>query len=369
MRRTYSVLLFAMVTTAFEPGLPGTQPLRAEDKKTEIPSTPNEKSTDRPASDDRASPASQSDSKSTKAVEDPLTSSDAASKSDLEVRSVGESFVKALSAAKAEEAAEFFTESAEYVDERGEVFEGRSTIRDLLAEMFADDENGSLEFSTTSVRFIGPGLAVEDGYTLFVPTEMPGDDDESGIVGRYTTVYTRIDGKWQIASLRKQPFKTSRRHRSELEQLSWLQGDWIDESDESIVLFSCEPSERGNFLLRKFVIHVEGQEIMNGTQRIGWDPLTGKLKTWIFDSEGGYAEGYWYRDDDCWKLKATGVTAEGEPASSTSIYTCVNNDTIIWQSVDHEVSGVKLPDSDPVTIVRRAPTPDMANSAAHTDSK
>src|SRR5438270_9840159 len=28
-----------------------------------------------------------------------------------------------------------------------------------------------------------------------------------------------------------------------------------------------------------------------GTQRIGYDPLTGHLKAWIFDSAGGYADG------------------------------------------------------------------------------
>jgi hypothetical protein len=96
---------------------------------------------------------------------------------------------------------------------------------------------------------------------------------------------------------------------------------------------------------------------MSGTQRIGWDPLTGKLRGWIFDSEGAYAEGLWHRDGDSWVLKATGVTADGQAASSTSIYKRINDHTMTWQSVDSEVAGVQVPDSEVFTIVRQAPIP------------
>ena len=34
-----------------------------------------------------------------------------------------------------------------------------------------------------------------------------------------------------------------------------------------------------------------GMPVLSGTQRIGWDPLNRQFKTWIFDSEGGHAEG------------------------------------------------------------------------------
>ena len=124
------------------------------------------------------------------------------------------------------------------------------------------------------------------------------------------------------------------------------------------MIFKCEAVDDGNFLIRKFAIQIAGQEAMSGTQRIGWDPLTGKLKSWVFDSDGGYAEGVWHRDDDRWVLKSFGVTAGGQPASSTTIYTLVNDDTMTWQSVDHEIAGVEIPDSEVVTIVRRAPTPE-----------
>ena len=89
---------------------------------------------------------------------------------------------------------------------------------------------------------------------------------------------------------------------------------------------SCQAVDNGNFLLRQFTVKIAGQEAMSGTQRIGWDPVTGKLRAWIFDSEGGYGEGTWHRDGDSWVLKTTGVTADGQTASGTSIYTLVSDD-------------------------------------------
>ena len=307
--------------------------------------------------------------RSTTADEQSEQREEAASEEEMDIRSAGESFLKAFCAANADGVAAHFTPSAEYVDEHGKVFEGREAIACLMNAVFEQNDGCLLELHTDSIRMVNPGLAIEDGSTLLTPASDQGDGDETCTIGGYMMVHVKIEGKWLIASLRESPTSTKRSHRSQLRQLSWLQGDWVDESDESVVLFSCELTDRGNFLVRKFVIHVEGQETMNGTQRIGWDPLTGKLKSWIFDSEGGYAEGYWYRDDDTWMLKATGVTADGEPASSTSVYTLVNHDTIIWQSIDHEVGGIKLPDTEVVTIVRRAPTPDMADSTSHTESQ
>jgi hypothetical protein len=64
-------------------------------------------------------------------------------------------------------------------------------------------------------------------------------------------------------------------------------------------------------------------------------------------------------------LKCTGVTADGQATSSTSIYTFVNPHTMTWQMVHHEIAGVQLPDSEVVTIVRQAPAPSPAIAADH----
>lgn len=271
------------------------------------------------------------------------------------IRKSDDSFVKAYGQGNAKSVAAHFTADAEYVDELGNVFQGREAIEESLAEFFAENPGCKLEMNIDTIRFISPGVAVEDGSTTITRPESP-----ASVESRYTTLHVKTDGKWLAASVRDHAPKDRRQHRAQLQQLEWLVGDWVDEGDDSIINFSCQSVNNGNFLLRKFTILIAGQEAMSGTQRIGWDPLTGKLRAWIFDSEGGYSEGLWHRDGENWVLKCIGVTADGQTASSTSIYTFVNDHTMTWQSVDHEIAGVQQPDSEEFTIVRQAPAPSPA---------
>jgi uncharacterized protein (TIGR02246 family) len=270
------------------------------------------------------------------------------------IRQADDAFVKAYEQGDAKSIAALFTVDAEYVDESGNVFQGREAIEQSLTEFFTENPNCKLEMNIDTIRFIGPGIAVEDGSTTVTRSESAASIDS-----HYTTIYVQTDGKWLAASVRDRAPKDRREHRIQLQQLDWLLGDWVDEGDDSIVKFSCETVDNGNFLLRKFTILIAGQEAMSGTQRIGWDPTTGKLRAWIFDSEGGYGDGLWHRDGggENWILKTMGVTADGQTASSTSIYTFVNEHTMTWQSVDQEIAGVRQPDSEVFTIVRQAPTP------------
>lgn len=267
------------------------------------------------------------------------------------IRSTGDTFMKAYGDADVKAIAAHFTQDAEFIDEQGNIHQGRQAIETVMAACFAENPGQQIALNIDSIRFISPGVAVEDGTTTMTP------QDGEQVDSRYTAVHVKTNGKWLAASVREHAPADRRQHRARLQQLAWLQGDWVDESGDSVVIFSCTAVDGGNFLLRKFTIQIAGQEAMSGTQRIGWDPLIGKLRTWVFDSEGGHSEGLWHRDGDRWVLKSTGVTADGQAASGTCIYTFVNEHTMTWQSVDHEISGVQLPDSEIVTIVRRAPVP------------
>jgi len=272
------------------------------------------------------------------------------------IRKTGQSFVEAYDRGDASAIAALFTADAEYIDATGNVSQGREAIADVFKECFASKAGGQMEIHIHSIRFLSPTVAIEDGMTAVTFDE---DDEPSDI--SYSAIHVKADGAWLTASVRERAPKDRRQHRAMLRQLAWLQGEWVDESPDTVVVFSCEPAPGGNFLDRTFVIDASDQAPMMGTQRIGWDPVAGKLKAWIFDSEGGFAEGFWHRDEDRWILKATGVTSDGQTASSTSIYTLVNENTMTWQSVDHEVGGVELPDSEVVTIIRRSVRPETAD--------
>jgi len=294
------------------------------------------------------------------------------------IRKNAAAFVRAYQVGDAKAVAEQFAADAECVHESNVCCRGRAAIEESLAEFFTENPGCRLEKTIDSIRFVSPDVAIEDGTTMCECA-----DESSCVVCRYTTVHVRTDGKWLVASVHDRDSRDLKEHSLKLEQLGWLQGEWVDEGDDAVVHFSCEPIDKGNFLMRSFTIEIAGQENMTGTQRIGWDPLRGKLRAWIFDSSGSFGEGVWYRESDDniasddesetpetdgeedqpanaerWILKTTGVLADGKTASSTSIYTMINDHTMTWQSVDHEIAGVHQPDSDTITIVRKAVAPE-----------
>ncbi len=293
--------------------------------------------------------------------ERPLTAAQQAD--EHAIRLLAKSFAKAYHEGNAKAAAAHFTSDAEYVDEHGNVAQGQREIEDGLTEFFGDHPSCQLEFDIESIRFIAPGVAVEDGTTKIIHTQ-----DGGAVTSCYTATHVKqADGKWLTASIRDRApkYEKTRSHAAQLKQLDWLLGDWIDEGEDSLVMFSCASVDGGNYLVRKFTVHIHGQESMSGTQRIGFDPVSGKFRVWLFDSEGGYAQGTLRPDgEDRWILRMAGTNADGDAASGTSIYTVVNNHTMTWKNVDHEVAGEQMLDSEEVTIVKQAPQPLIAEKLA-----
>ena len=269
------------------------------------------------------------------------------------IRQTGETYVKAFNQHDVKTLAEHFTPEAEYVAESGRLTQGRPAIEKLMSEFFAEFPGAQVELQIDTIRFIGSGVAVEDGMTRVTRSK-----DAESVVTRYTAIHMKTAGKWLVASVRDSSVKSTRQHRNQLKQLDWMLGEWVHEGSDAVVMFDCKLVDNGNFLLRNFTIKIGGEDIMRGSQRIGWDASSKKFLPWTFDSDGGHSEGYWHRDGDSWVLKSAGVTADGHTASSTTNYTFVNPHTMTFQSIDHEVSGIELPDGPKVTIVRHAPRPE-----------
>src|SRR5579863_1650929 len=74
-----------------------------------------------------------------------------------------ETYVKAYGQGDAKAVAAHFTPNAEYVDEQGSVFRGRQAIEDSLTANFADNPGSQLKIAIDTIRFVGPGVAIEDG--------------------------------------------------------------------------------------------------------------------------------------------------------------------------------------------------------------
>ena len=177
------------------------------------------------------------------------------------------SFTKAFNAGDAAAAAATYAEDALVVDEQGERTEGRAAIRDQLAASFADSPGSTIAIKVDSLRFLGPDTALEEGRTTITPAG-PGGVPE---MTRFTVVYVKQDGQWLQSAVRDELAHDLTPH-DRLKELEWLVGDWVNESQDAVVHTTCKWTDDGNFLVREFTMKTQGQPVLSGTQRIGWDP-------------------------------------------------------------------------------------------------
>jgi uncharacterized protein (TIGR02246 family) len=262
-------------------------------------------------------------------------------------------FVAAYNRHDAKAIAAGFTTIAEFVTEDGTAIQGREAIERHFVAVFAAAPKAHLELKVESARLVKSDVAVEEGRVELTPA--PGATVESS---RYIAVHVNLEGQWLLARTRDFPAEPEVQSNYEhLRELEWLVGEWIQEDEASLIATSCKWVDRRNFLLQEFTIRIGNLDPITGSTRIGWDPQTQQLKSWTFDSDGGYSEALWTRGESKWVLKARGVTRSGRTFSGTSIVKQVDGGTMSWESHDRVEGGALVPDRPPIVIKRRPPPP------------
>ena len=275
---------------------------------------------------------------------------------EMEIRDVVERFVTAYNAHDAAAVAELFLPQAQVVDEDDNTVQGRVEIQELFAGVFEQHPDTGIEVHIESIRFIGTSLAIEMGSTVTIPPA-----GETAVAGRYSVLHVRNDGKWSMGLVRDMPLEPT--HRDHLQALAWLTGDWVDESREGVVQTSCRWADDDSFLLQEITVRQAGQDVLKASQRIGWDPLGKRFKSWVFDSEGGYGESNWTPTETGWLIRATGVNTDGTTASPTHHIEPTGIDRYVFRSVDR-VSGNEMLPPVQVTVVRRPPPVQDSDTSA-----
>jgi hypothetical protein len=165
--------------------------------------------------------------------------------------------------------------------------------------------------------------------------------------------------RWPIASYREfsdDPLPTP---REVLQAVSWLVGDWVDEGPEGRTSIAFRWSDDGNFLIGDYTMSAAGAGESKSTQRIGWDPVTGELRSWTFDDDGGFTEGRWVATDDGWVVKSEATLPDGTIGSATLLIAVKDADHFVVRGTDRLVGGNEEPDFE-VTITRQSPQPGAA---------
>jgi uncharacterized protein (TIGR02246 family) len=297
------------------------------------------------------------------AAEPPQAAGEVRADDERALRALVVEFTRAFNAGDVKAVATLFSEDARLVTLTGRTINGRAAIEQVFASSFQEYPGQTIAVRTESVRFLGADSAIEEGTATITGPPTAGDPRGSRETNRYSVAYVRRAGKWLQDSIRDYPLSESALELSaheHLQELEWLIGDWIDESDEAEVHTTCRWSENQSFLLRSFQVRIRGQAAMSGLQRIGWDPRLKQIRSWVFDSDGGFSESFWSRDGERWVIKTTGVLKDGRAASATNVLTRVNKDTMKWASADRTFGADVLADAEEITLVREPPKPRSA---------
>lgn len=268
---------------------------------------------------------------------------------EQEVRATLDQLIENFNSAKSEDIANIFLPSGELIDEAGQVYKGRAEIKELLGQFFAKFPGATVATEIKSVRSVGPIVIMEG-------TRMTTRDEATSQV-QFTGVFAKSEQGWRIASLRDFPEQTLPTPGEQLTPLNWLVGAWINEGADARVKIDYRWSEDGHFLLGEFQV-MNGDAIISKTsQRIAWDPVIRKPRSWLFDSDGGFSEAIWTDlDDGRWILRSTAVLPDGTTGAATLIITPVEPGRFTYAGKSRLI-GNALEDDFELTIVKQPPTP------------
>jgi uncharacterized protein (TIGR02246 family) len=254
-----------------------------------------------------------------------------------------EGFVKAFDSGDAERVASFWTADGELIDDDGSVYRGRAAIAKAYRELFGTKEKRQAEIQRESLRFPSRETAVEEGY--FKVRVGKGEPTSS----RYSVLHVREGGKWLMAVVREWPAEGV-----SLRDLEWLIGTWVAKRPDAEVHTTYEWMWDKSFIRMQFTIR-QKDRTLRGFQMIGKDVASGELRSWTFESEGGFGEATWSRDGQKWVLDSAGRLADGTTVAATNILVPLDQDSFTWQAVSRSVDGEEVDDLSPVKVTRVKP--------------
>jgi uncharacterized protein (TIGR02246 family) len=265
------------------------------------------------------------------------------------IRANAAKYVESYNRRDSKTMASMWSPEAVYIDdETGEKAVGHDAIAKQLDYEFAGAEDAKLTIQIGSIDFVSPNVAVEKGTAEVTYGKRPAEKSD------YTAVHVRRDGKWLLDRVTEAEQPTPPPSNYEhLKELEWMTGSWIDQDDKATIQTDCEWTKYRNFMTRSFAVAIGDRVPMSGMQIIGWDPIAKQIRSWVFDSSGGYSEGKWKRKGERWIVQQTGVVADGGKTTATNIFTHVDKDSFTWQAIDRTVDGEVQPNIDEVLIVRK----------------
>ncbi|MBV8279858.1 MAG: SgcJ/EcaC family oxidoreductase [Verrucomicrobia bacterium] len=239
----------------------------------------------------------------------------------------------------------FYSEDVDYTDPDGAEVKGRDAMEKLLADNFAQNPGVKLSIRTDEIKQVTPDVKVSRGVaTVTLP-------NGAAQATRYTAVRVKKGDHWEITQLTETDAPAPSAS-SQLETLDWLVGSWEDKSGDQVVQTKTVWAGDKNFLVRTFKVKGADQSETDGWEIVGWDPIRQQIRSWIFDSNGGFGEASWVYDGDDWLIRASNVLPDGSRSTAENLLTKVDDNNFTWQSQNRTLNGEPQPALDTIEVRR-----------------
>jgi uncharacterized protein (TIGR02246 family) len=259
------------------------------------------------------------------------------------IRKMIADYCVAFNKGDAQAVAAYWAHDAEYTSENGTETKGQPAIAALFRQFLTDHKGAKMNLTVKSVRFLRSDVAIGEGVSEVTTEEGPDK-------GRFTAAWVMSDGKWMLTSARDLPSEGD--STSPVRALSFLNGEWHSEGSHTPVTMTCRPILDGKFAQADFNIkRPEGD--LGVVYLFGFDPVSDQIKSWTYDSAGGYGEALWTRDGNQWVGRAVGVLPDGGEGSTTYVLKFVDDNSFVLVMRDRQVAGQPLTDSE-TKYVRKA---------------
>jgi uncharacterized protein (TIGR02246 family) len=258
-----------------------------------------------------------------------------------------EAFVEAFHNGDAKALAAFWAPGGDYTDQSGLHLKGRKAIEKAFTTFFAENKGLKVGINSKSLLFLTPDVAVEDGVTkVFAPDGSPPS------TARYTIVHVKKDGQWLLGSVREAVLLPASNYRH-LRPLEWAVGDWVSEDGKGVAdRISIGWGTNQNYLVGHFSKVHGAVDVGSIEQRIVWDPVAKKIRSWAFDDTGGFGEGSWTREGKSWHIKANAVLRDGRKLAATYVLRPIDANSISLEITDRTIDGKETPGSKEIKLKR-----------------
>ncbi len=266
-----------------------------------------------------------------------------------ELRKASAAYAEAFTKGDFAALADQWTTRAELV-EGGTRLEGREAIVESLKLWRARHPQATLAIELNDVEMVADPIARVAGVMRF--TNKPGDKP---LESRFTGLRVKEGSVWRLAESRVTPA-----HVAALDDLDWMLGTWqADVADRATIEITYEKSLGGYCIVGKTKIMPKPGKatlLPNGIEAlevIHADRDAGLIRSWVFDSTGAKAEGFFEFDGTSFEKVMSGTPSDavrGRVATWVQVISPSGEGKATTHMIERRIDGVDLPDAAPLTF-------------------